>query len=59
MTEGAIIADAVTAPFAAVKNRSGLQPGGSLLVYGGGGLDLNLVQIGTAMGASGDGTNDT
>jgi len=52
LIEGAIIADAITTPFHAVKNRSGVKPGDKLLVFGCGGVGLNLVQIANAAGAS-------
>jgi 6-hydroxycyclohex-1-ene-1-carbonyl-CoA dehydrogenase len=52
LIEGAIIADAVTTPFHAIKNRSGLKAGDTLLVYGCGGVGLNLVQLANAVGVS-------
>jgi len=48
--DGCIIADAVSTPFHAVKNRSGLQPGDVAAVFGCGGLGMNCVQIAAAMG---------
>ncbi len=50
--EGCIIADAVSTPFHAVRNRSGLRVGDVAVVFGCGGLGLNCVQIATAMGVS-------
>ena len=49
--EGCIIADAVSTPFHAVKNRSGLKLGDAVAVFGCGGLGMNCVQIAAAMGA--------
>ncbi len=45
LVEGCIIADAVTTPFHAVKNRAQVQPGDSVVVYGCGGVGLNVVQF--------------
>jgi 6-hydroxycyclohex-1-ene-1-carbonyl-CoA dehydrogenase len=52
LIEGAIIADAITTPFHAVKNRAKVKPGDKLLVYGCGGVGLNLVQVANAAGAA-------
>lgn len=49
--EGCIIADAVSTPFHAVKDRSGIKAGDSVAVFGCGGLGLNCVQIAAAVGA--------
>jgi 6-hydroxycyclohex-1-ene-1-carbonyl-CoA dehydrogenase len=51
LIEGAIIADAVTTPYHAVVNRGQVQPGDKVVVYGCGGIGLNLVQVANAMGA--------
>lgn len=51
LVEGAIIADAVTTPYHAVVNRGRVQPGDHVVVYGCGGIGLNLIQIAAAMGA--------
>jgi 2-desacetyl-2-hydroxyethyl bacteriochlorophyllide A dehydrogenase len=51
LVEGAIIADAVTTPYHAVVNRGRVQPGDQVVVFGCGGIGLNLVQIAAAMGA--------
>ncbi|HLC03533.1 MAG TPA: zinc-binding dehydrogenase [Anaerolineales bacterium] len=51
LIEGAIIADAVTTPYHAVVNRGRVQPGDQVVVYGCGGIGLNLIQIAAAMGA--------
>lgn len=51
LVEGAIIADAVTTPYHAVVNRGQVRPGDRVVVFGCGGVGLNLVQIAAAMGA--------
>lgn len=45
LIEGCIIADAVTTPYHAVKNRAEVRPGDYVLVYGCGGVGLNVVQF--------------
>ncbi|MBI2866568.1 MAG: zinc-binding dehydrogenase, partial [Chloroflexi bacterium] len=50
LIEGCIIADAVTTPFHAVKNRGRVGPGDNVVVFGCGGIGLNLVQIAVAVG---------
>src|SRR5512146_3232575 len=45
LVEGCIIADAVTTPFHAVKNRAEVRPGDTVVVYGCGGVGLNVVQF--------------
>lgn len=45
LVEGAIIADAVTTPYHAVKNRAEVRPGDTVVVYGCGGVGLNVVQF--------------
>lgn len=52
LIEGSIIADAITTPFHAVKNRGKVKPGDNVVVYGCGGVGLNLVQVANAAGAS-------
>jgi len=44
LVEGCIIADAVTTPYHAVKNRAEVRPGDSVVVFGCGGVGLNVVQ---------------
>ncbi len=51
LIEGAIIADATTTPYHAVVNRGRVQPGDAVVVFGCGGIGLNLVQIAAAVGA--------
>jgi len=48
--EGSIIADAVSTPFHAVKNRAKVRPGESVVVFGCGGVGMNVVQIASAVG---------
>ncbi len=52
LKEGSIIADAVSTPFHAVKNRANVQPGDSVVVLGCGGVGINLVQVASAVGGS-------
>jgi S-(hydroxymethyl)glutathione dehydrogenase/alcohol dehydrogenase len=49
--EGAILSDAVATPFHAVKNCARVKPGDTVVVYGCGGLGINVVQCSVAMGA--------
>jgi alcohol dehydrogenase, propanol-preferring len=51
LVEGAIIADATTTPYHAVVNRGQVKPGDQVVVFGCGGIGLNLVQIAAAVGA--------
>jgi 6-hydroxycyclohex-1-ene-1-carbonyl-CoA dehydrogenase len=52
LIEGAIIADAITTPYHAVVNRGRVQPGDQVVVFGCGGIGLNVVQVAAALGAS-------
>lgn len=52
LIEGSIIADAITTPYHAVKDRAKVRPGDKVVVYGCGGVGLNLVQIANAAGAT-------
>jgi propanol-preferring alcohol dehydrogenase len=51
LIEGAIIADATTTPYHAVVNRGRVQPGDRVVVFGCGGIGLNVVQVAAALGA--------
>lgn len=51
LVEGAIIADATTTPYHAVVNRGQVKPGDKVVIFGCGGIGLNLVQIAAAVGA--------
>lgn len=50
LIEGAIIADAISTPFHAVKNRARVQPGDTVAVFGCGGVGINVVQVAAAVG---------
>ncbi|MBI4063230.1 MAG: zinc-binding dehydrogenase [Elusimicrobia bacterium] len=50
LQEGAIIADAISTPFHALKNRANLRAGDVVVVFGCGGVGINLVQLASAMG---------
>jgi 6-hydroxycyclohex-1-ene-1-carbonyl-CoA dehydrogenase len=51
LVESCIIADATTTPYHAVVNRGRVTPGDQVVVFGCGGIGLNLVQVATAVGA--------
>lgn len=50
LVEGSIIADAVTTPYHAVKNRAEVRPGDAVVVYGCGGVGLNVIQFANLAG---------
>jgi 6-hydroxycyclohex-1-ene-1-carbonyl-CoA dehydrogenase len=50
--EGAIIADAITTPYHAVVNKGKVKPGDKVVVFGCGGVGLNVIQIASAFGAN-------
>lgn len=50
--ESSIIADAISTPYHAVKNRAQVRPGDSVVVFGCGGVGINVVQVAAATGAS-------
>ncbi len=50
LEEAAIIADALSTPYHAVKHRGRVQPGDTVAVFGCGGVGLNLVQCAVAAG---------
>lgn len=52
LEEGCIIADAISTPFHAVKNRAKVRPGDIVVVYGCGGVGMNVVQIAVAAGGT-------
>ena len=52
LEEGSIIADAISTPYHAVKNRGEVKPGDLVVVYGCGGIGINLVQVATAAGGT-------
>jgi 6-hydroxycyclohex-1-ene-1-carbonyl-CoA dehydrogenase len=51
LEDGSIIADAITTPYHAVMNRGRVRPGDAVVVFGCGGVGLNVVQMASAMGA--------
>lgn len=50
LVEGSIIADAISTPFHAVKNRGCVRGGDHVVVFGCGGIGLNVVQVAAAFG---------
>lgn len=52
LEESSIIADAISTPYHAVKNRAHVQPGDSVVVFGCGGVGINVVQMAAAAGGS-------
>ncbi|MGB2845065.1 MAG: zinc-binding dehydrogenase [Candidatus Aminicenantaceae bacterium] len=52
LEESSIIADAISTPYHAVKNRAQVQLGDSVVVYGCGGVGINVVQMAAAAGGS-------
>lgn len=52
LEEGSIIADAISTPYHAVVNRGQVKAGDNVVVFGCGGVGVNVVQIAAAVGAS-------
>ena len=52
LEESSIIADAISTPYHAVKNRARVGPGDSVVVLGCGGVGINVVQMAAAAGGS-------
>lgn len=50
LEEGSIIADAISTPFHAVKNRAEVRGGDTVVVFGCGGVGINVVQVAAALG---------
>jgi propanol-preferring alcohol dehydrogenase len=50
LEEGSIIADAVSTPYHAVKNRARIEPGEVVVVFGCGGVGINAVQMAAVAG---------
>ena len=50
LEEASIIADAISTPYHAVKNRAKVQPGDTVVIFGCGGVGINAVQLATAAG---------
>ncbi len=51
LEEACIIADAISTPFHAVTNRGQVRPGDQVVVFGCGGIGINIVQIAASLGA--------
>ncbi len=49
--EASIIADALSTPYHAVKNRARVQPGDTVVIFGCGGVGMGAVQVAVASGA--------
>ncbi len=50
LEDASIIADAVSTPYHAVKNRARVQPGDTVVIFGCGGVGINAVQLSAAAG---------
>lgn len=50
LEDASIIADAVSTPYHAVKNRARVQPGDTVVVFGCGGVGINAVQLASSAG---------
>lgn len=50
LEEASIIADAISTPYHAVKNRARVRPGDSVVIFGCGGVGINAVQLACAAG---------
>lgn len=50
LEEASIIADAISTPYHAVKNRARVRPGDTVVVFGCGGVGINAVQTASAAG---------
>ncbi len=51
LKEASIIADALSTPYHAVKNRAQVRPGDTVVIFGCGGVGLNAVQLSSLIGA--------
>lgn len=52
LIEGSIVADALTTPYHAIKNRAEVRPGDNVVVYGCGGVGLNVIQFANLAGGN-------
>lgn len=50
LEEASIIADAISTPYHAVKNRARVRPGDTVVIFGCGGVGINAVQLAAAAG---------
>jgi len=51
LENASVIADALSTPYHAVKNRAQVRPGDTVAIFGCGGVGINAVQLATAAGA--------
>ncbi len=51
LEEASIIADAISTPYHAVKNRAQVKPGDTVVIFGCGGVGINAIQLSVACGA--------
>jgi len=52
LEDASIIADAVSTPYHAVKNRAQVKPGDTVVIFGCGGVGINAVQLAAAAGGT-------
>jgi propanol-preferring alcohol dehydrogenase len=52
LEEAAIVADAISTPYHAVKNRAQVRPGDTVVIFGCGGVGINAVQLAAAAGGT-------
>jgi threonine dehydrogenase-like Zn-dependent dehydrogenase len=50
LEEASIIADAISTPYHAVKNRAQVKPGDTVVIFGCGGVGINAIQMASAAG---------
>jgi 2-desacetyl-2-hydroxyethyl bacteriochlorophyllide A dehydrogenase len=50
LEDASVIADALSTPYHAVKNRARVQPGDTVVIFGCGGVGINAVQLAAAVG---------
>ncbi len=50
LEDASIIADAISTPYHAIKNRARVQPGDTVVIFGCGGVGINAVQLASAAG---------
>ncbi len=50
LEEASIIADAISTPYHAVKNRAQVKPGDTVVIFGCGGVGINAIQLAVACG---------
>lgn len=52
LDKAAVIADALSTPYHAIKNRAKVRPGDTVAIFGCGGVGINAIQLAAAAGAS-------